>query len=265
MFREILLNLCSEIWCVYKMAVAITVLVRFSNGQIAYLSNLDVATGAIGEELLTANGAGDLSQTPDVRIGQAYTGLVATHAVSIVQDNTPEPWDSSARYLWGNFRGPNGAVIVPIDGGGSGTGSMPQLYRPVTMSTGVTIFAAQASSNDSATLVGSMDVCSPSKCDNFTATGIDSTNVELLNKDGSTIGQSMNGLTATTMTARYPFNNGLNSALGGIQSFFVTSSDGAMKAMVPAQSVRDTAVLGPSIDYPVRILQNDGAFFNTDT
>lgn len=248
------------------MATGITVLVRFSNGSIGYLSNVDVAAGAIGEEILTANGGGDISQVANVRIGQAYTGLTATHAVAIVQDNTggEEAYDIPM-LVFCNFRGPNGAVIVPVQGGGRWTGAMPALYRPVPMSTGVTVFAAQQRSLDSGTLVGSLDVCSPTKCDNFTVTGINEQNVELLNKDGSTIGQSMNGLVATQMTARYPSNTGMNSDLTGIQSFFVTSSDGALKALIPVQYDTGSPTLGPSIDYPVRILQNDGAFFNADT
>ena len=243
------------------MATGITVLVRFSNGSIAYMTNDNVTAGAAGEELLTANQGGDLSQVSGVTIGQAYTGLLATHACAIVKKQA----SIEGRLVWANFRGPNGAVIVPIDGGGSMVGQMIPLYRPVMMTTGVTIFAAQADASDSATLVASLDVCTPSKCDNFTVTAVDGVNTELLNKDGSTIGQALNGLTATQMTARYPQTVGINNALAGVSALFVTASDGSMKAMIPPQSNIDGVYVGPSITYPVRILQNDSAFVNSDT
>ena len=243
------------------MATGITVLVRFSNGSIAYLTNDNVTDGATGAELVTANQGGDLSQVSGVTIGQAYTGLTATDACVIVKKQA----SAAGRLLWANFRGPDGAVIVPIDGGGSMVGQMIKLYKPVMMTTGVTIFAAQQSADDSATLVASLDVCSPTKCDNFTVTAVDGANTELKNKDNATIGQSMNGLVATQMTARYPQTVGLNNALAGVSALFVTASDGALKAMVPPQSNSAGVYAGPSITYPVRILQNDSAFVNSDT
>ena len=243
------------------MSTGITIGVRFSNGQIAYLQNDDVATGAVGEEILTANQGGDLSQTSGVSVGQAYTGLVATHAFCRVQSQSA----NTARMLWANFRGPDGAVIVPIGGGGFAVGQMIALYKPVMMTTGVTAFGAWEIQADSGTGTASLDVCSPVKCDNFTVVAVDGANTELTNKDGATLGQSMNGIVATEMTARYPASTGLSNQLGGVSCLFITASDGALKALVPAQAQSQGAWVGASITYPVRILQNDGAFVNSDT
>tara|TARA_R110002074_G_scaffold271611_2_gene443265 strand:- start:1331 stop:2062 length:732 start_codon:yes stop_codon:yes gene_type:complete len=243
------------------MATGITIGIRFNNGQIAYLQNDDVTSGAVGEEILTANQGGDLSQTSGVSVGQAYTGLIATHAFIKVQTQAA----TTARLLWGNFRGPDGAVITPIDGGGYAVGQMIPLYKPVRMTTGVVAFGAWEIENDTGTGTASLDVCSPVKCDNFTAVAVDGANTELTNKDGATIGQSMNGIVAQQMTGRYPATKGLSNALGGVGCLFVTASDGALKALVPVQSVSDGAYVGPSVTYPVRILQNDGAFVNSDT
>ena len=242
------------------MATGITIGVRFSDGSIAYLANADVTTGATGEEILTANQGGDLAQTANVSIGQAYTGKVATHAFATVATQNA----LTARLLWANFRGPDGAVIVPIQGGGIQQAVMKPLYRPVTMTTGVVAFSAWQAASASAPIIAACSVCSPSKCDTFTVTAVDGANTELLNKDGATIGQSMNGITAEKFYANYPSTHGLNENLGGVSCLFVTASDGALKALIPTSEgsgVNDYHVT----EYPVRILQNDGLFVNTDT
>jgi len=242
------------------MATGITVGVRFSDGSIAYLANADVTTGAVGEEILTANQGGDLAQTANVSIGQAYTGKVATHAFATVATQNA----STARLLWANFRGPDGAVIVPINGGGIYQAVMVPLYKPVTMTTGVVVHAAWQAASDSATLIAAVSVCSPSKCDTFTATAVDGSNTELKNKDNATIGQSMNGLTADKFYGVYPSTLGLNENLGGVSCLFVTASDGALKALIPASDGSGyNDYFGTS--YPVRILQNDGLFVNSDS
>lgn len=242
------------------MATGITIGLRFSNGQIAYLQNDDVTAGAAGEEILTANQGGDLAQTAGQSVGKQYTGLVATHAFAMVKTQGA----ATGRLLWANFRGSDGAVIVPIGGGGTMIGQMTKLYKPVRMQNGVVCFAAFQAASDSATLIASLDVCSPNKCDNFTVQAVDGTNTELLNKDGATLGQSMAGITAQQMTGRYAQTAGLSNALAGVSTLFITGPNGALKALVPIQS-DNKGVIAPSIDYPVRIEQNDGAFVNSDT
>jgi len=171
---------------------------------------------------------------------------------------------TTGRMLWANFRGPDGAIICPIDGGGSEVGQMVKLYKPVKMATGVVAYGAWQIAADTGTGIASLDVCSPSKCDNFTVTAVDGANTELTNKDGATIGQSMAGITAMEMTARYPSSVGLNNTLAGVSTLFVTAADGTLKALVPPQSNQNGVFAGPSLKYPVRIDQNDGAFVNSD-
>ena len=224
------------------MVTTVSIAVRFSNGTIAYLQNDAVANGLAGEQILTDNQGGDLAQTAGISVGQAYTGLTATHACVLVQ----EIGAATGRLIWANFRGPDGAVICPIQG------------------SGLVAFAAAQTASDSATLIGSVDVCSPNKCDQFGVVAVDGTNTELKNKDGATIGQSFNGIVAHQMTASYASNIGMNEAGGGVSFLFVTASDGTMKAMIPAQQ-SSQGFEGPSINYPVQLLQNDGLFINTDT
>ena len=243
------------------MATNITIGLRFSNGSIAYLQNDDVTSGAAGEEILTANQGGDLAQTASISVGQAYTGLVATHAFARVQTQAA----NTGRLLWANFLGADGAVICPINGGGCAVGEMIPLYKPVSMSTGVVAYGAWEVQADTGTSIASLDVCSPRKCDNFTVTAVDGANTELLNKDGATIGQSMNGIVVQQMTARYPASVGLSNAGAGVSCLFITASDGTLKALIPAQSQGQGSFVGPSVTYPVRILQNDNAYVNSDT
>jgi len=243
------------------MATGITVGVRFSNGSIAYLQNDAVTSGAAGEEILTANQGGDLAQTDGLSAGQAYAGLTATHAFAIVKTQAA----ATGRLLWSNIRGPDGAVITPIAGGGSMMGQMVPLYKSVVFNPGVVVYAAWEIAADTGTGTASLDVCSPRKCDNFTVVAVDGANTELTNKDGATLGQSFAGITAVQMTARYPASIGLNNALAGVSTLFVTASDGTLKALIPPQSNEDGVYAGPSITYPVSILQNDGAFVNSDT
>lgn len=242
------------------MTTGITVGLRFSDGTIAYLQNDDVSAGATGAEILTANQGGDISQTGGVSAGQAYQSKVCTHAFFLVQTQNA----TTARPLWANIRGSNGAIIVPISSGGLlGAAEFLPLYKPVRFQTGVVVHAAWAAASDSATLVASVDVCSPAKCDNFTVTAVDGSNTELLNKDGATIGQSMQGVVAQEFWARYPGTLGLNENLGGISAIMVTSSDGAMKMLLPLCG--STMGNSPSARIPVRINQNDSMVVNTDT
>lgn len=241
------------------MTTGITIGLRFSDGTIAYLQNDDVTAGAAGEEILTANQGGDLSQTAGVSAGQAYSGKMCTHAFALVQTQNA----STARPLWFNFRGPNGAVIVPIHGGILGSATFAQLYKPVMMQTGVVVFGAWQAASDSATLIASVDICGPQKCDNFTATAVDGANTELKNKDGATVGQSMNGAVGVEFWARYAGTLGLNENLGGVSAITIAASDGAMKMLLPLSVSSQGAI--PSAVIPVRINQNDSMFVNTDT
>ena len=221
------------------MTTAITIGVRFSNGQIAYLSNVDVATGSVGEEIQTANAGGDLAQVSGVSIGQAYTGLVATHAFATCETQNA---------LTGRYN----AQMMP-------------LYKPIVMTTGVKAWGAWQATSDSATLICSVSICSPTKCDVFVAVAADGDNTELLSiQTSSTVGQSMDNLTAQVMWAVYPSTHGLNENGGGVSSVFMTASDGALKALIPASQGTGWSV-PHMVQYPVRILQNDGLFVNTDT
>jgi len=242
--------------------LAVTVGVRFSDGSIAYLNNAAVTAGVAGEEILTANAGGSLSQTSGIQIGQAYAGLTATHAFAMCQEVAA----ATGQLLHAYFVGPNGAIMVPIEGGRSGYAAMQPLYRPIRMEPGVTVFGAAQISSDSATLVASASLCSPQKCDVFAVVAVDSTNTELVSlQSGVTLGQSMNNCTVDFMFGTYAGNQ-LNEAGAGVNALFLTASDGKMKGLIPVETGGSQSnMTSIPITYPVRVLQNDGLFVNTDT
>lgn len=247
------------------MATAITIFCRFSDGTYAYLSNSDVSSGAAGEEILTSNAGGNLNQTNGVAVGQAYNGKTCTHAAALVSTQNA----SSGSYLLASFRDPQGKIIVPIQGAGSVMAQLPELFRPVKMQTGITAFASWQAASDSATLVASLTVmCRSGLCDSFFVTGVDSTNTELVNKDGATIGQALAGQTAVQMYGVYPSTLGMNNNGGGVFSLWIESPEGQIKALIPpfdgGPPVSGSHIV-PMITTPVSITQNDRAFVNTDT
>jgi hypothetical protein len=242
--------------------LAVSVGVRFSDGSIAYLNNAAVTAGATGEEILTANAGGSLSQTSGIQIGQAYAGLVATHAFAICQ----EVGAATGQLLHAYFVSPSGAIMVPIEGGRTGYAGMKPLYRPVRMEPGVTVFGAAQIASDSATLVASASLCSPQKCDVFAVVAVDTTNTELVSiQTGATLGQSLNNCTVDYMFATYAGTT-LNEAGAGVNAFFLTASDGKLKGLIPPETgASQSNMTSLPVTYPVRVLQNDGLFVNTDT
>jgi len=242
--------------------LAITVGVRFSDGSIAYLNNAAVTAGVAGEEILTANAGGDLSQTSGIQIGQAYANLQATHAFAICQ----EVGAVTGVLLHAYFVGPNGAIMVPIQGGRTGYAQMQPLYRPIRMEPGVTVFGAAQSTSDSATLIASASLCSPQKCDVFAVTAVDGANTELVSlQSGATLGQSLNNCTVDMFFGTYA-GFFLNEAGAGVSTLFMTASDGKLKGLIPVETgVGQSNSTSLPVRYPVRVMQNDGLFLNTDT
>ena len=249
------------------MATSITVLGRFSDGGMCYLQNADVTTGTAGEEIQTSNATTLLNQVADVSAGQAFNNRVLTHAVAIVSTQN----GYSGAYLWAAIKDAQGKVIVPIQGGGGLCGELPRLYRPVKLTTGMTVHGAWQAAADSATLFGSLTICSPRKCDIFYAQGSDAAAVELVNASGSSVGASMQGATSASMWAVYPSTIGMNTQGAGVSGIWVTDAQGQLKAMVPPYSGGGggtsglDSVIPPTVTVPVRFSQNDSAYIATDT
>ena len=58
----------------------------------------------------------------------------------------------------------------------------------------------------------------------------------------------------------------LNEAGAGVNAFFLTASDGKLKGLIPPETgASQSNMTSLPVTYPVRVLQNDGLFVNTDT
>jgi hypothetical protein len=245
------------------MTTAVTIFLRFADGGVGYLQNSDVATGTAGEEIKTSNATSLLNQVADVSGGQAFNNRVVTHlSMSVATQNA-----TTASPIWGAIKDAQGKVIIPIEAGGATLGSMVPAYKPVRLTTGMTFWGAWQAQADSATLFGSLIVCTPSKCDYFFGQGSDAAAVELVNASGSSIGQAMQGTTATVMYGFYAGNPGLNNQGAGVSALWVTDAQGQMKALIPPNggSTYETSSLPQKVLYPVRFTQNDKAYIATDT
>jgi len=246
------------------MATGITVVCRFADGGWGYLQNADVTTGFAGEEIQTSNATNALNQTAGNSVGSAFQDRVVTHAgMKVVTQNA-----DSATYLWCYFKGPDGKVICPIQGGGGTMAEVPKLYKPVRMSSGVQCWGAWQAAGDSATLVASLTICcSDGTCDVFGSTQVDATSTELVNKDSFGVGDALANKTAMHYWGIYPSTLGINENLGGVSTLWVEGPAGEIKALIPPGDggYRQQDSVGPSVSIPFRIQQNDKAYGNADT
>ena len=245
------------------MTTAITVFLRFADGGVGYLQNSDVTAGSAGEDIKTSSATNLLNQVADVSAGQAFNNRVVTHAsMSVATQNA-----TSGSPIWCAIKDAQGKVIIPIEAGGATLGSMVPVYKPVRLTTGMTVSGAWQVSSDSATLIASLIVCTPSKCDYFFGTGVDGQAVELVNASGSSIGQSLQGTTSALIYGYYAGNPGVHNQGAGVNALWVTDAQGQMKALIPPNggATYETSSLPDKVTYPVRFTQNDKAYVATDT
>lgn len=232
---------------------------------MGYLQNADVTAGTTGEEIQTSNATTLLNQVASVAGGQAFNNRVVTHAVAkAVTQNA-----ATASVMWCTIRDAQGRIICPIVGSGGQVSSMPALYKPVRLSTGITFWGAWQIGSDAANLYASLTVCTPQKCDVFFAQGSDAASVELLNASGSSIGQSMQGTTSGAMWGVYTGAPGVNNQGAGVSALWVTDAQGQLKALIPpgggGSSAGSGGALPAPVTFPVRFTQNDSAYVATDT
>lgn len=244
------------------MATAIYIYCRFSDGTYGYLGNTDVTAGSSGEEIQT--GGTNLAQVSGVSVGQAFVGKTMTHAAASV--NTAGA--NTGAGIWAGLKNPDGSYAVPIQIGGQTFGDLPQLVRPVKMTTGMKAFAAWQASADSATKVAAFfGYATDGYTDLLFADMVDATKTELVNASGATLGQSFSGKTLACYYATYGGLYGLNEAGAGNSALYVEAPDGALKGLVPACNVSGSGAeqTTPYVKIPISIGQNDGIFGMSDT
>ena len=234
------------------MATDIMAFVQFSDGTFASL----LKEGATAETVtsLPTGGTG-LNQVSGVEIGQAYAGKIAVAAAIKVQTDSAQ----TGAFSYGYFLGPDGKIMVPVQGTGfRGTG-VAALKKPVRMAPGVTLQAAFDTSADAVALASLAVYCRDGTSDVFFVKAVDATKTAMVNKDGSTIGNALTGKTIQCAYATYSAQNGLNDNGDGVGGFYIESSDGQLKAMFPPANGAFDDELVPYISMPVgvRIMQND--------
>ena len=236
------------------MASNISVFMRFSDGTFGSLrSTVTESSTAFGQYGEITTEGGDLNQTEGISAGQAFPGKTVTHAFALcATDNA-----TTAALCSAYFEANDGSIMVPIQGGGQHMSGLPKLKKTVQMRTGVVVKAALQDAADAVQVATLAVYCASGKTDIFAAVAVDDTPTAMLNPQGKTVGQSLDGQTISCVYATYAATNGLDDNDGGVNALYIESSAGVLKAMYPtAKGVGGNNPV-PYISYPVPIVQND--------
>ena len=236
------------------MASNISVFLRFSDGTFGALrSTVTESSTKFGQYSEITLEGGDLNQTAGVPVGQAFNGKTCTHAFAKVATDD----GNSACLMSAYFENTDGSIAVPIQGGGQLQTGMPALKRPMMMRTGVVCKAALQDAADAVQVATLMVYCASGKTDVFAALAVDDTPTSMVNPQGKTIGQALDGQTIQCAYATYAASNGLDDNDGGVNALYIEDAQGTLKAMYP--TTKGNAGVGPVpfVSYPVPILQND--------
>jgi len=210
------------------MATAIYAFGQFSDGTFGSFANYDV-TVETAEEIQT--GGVGINQASGVSLGQAFANKTLVALSCLVQTDDA----ITGSFCYGYIQGPTGEMLCPVQGGNFGGVGLPRLKRPVQCVPGVKLFAAWDLVADAGTQLGSMAVyCASGKSAIFTAKGVDATKTSMTDVlTGSTIGQALANQRMVCSYQTYPAVKGLNDNQAGNSGFYVESSDGALKVMIP--------------------------------
>ena len=195
-----------------------------------------------------------MNQTSGVSVGQAFNGKTCTHAFAkCATDNA-----TTASFVSAYFENTDGSIAVPIQGGGTLQSGMPMLKKPMKMATGVVCKAALQDTADAVQVATLAVYCASGKSDIFAALAVDDTPTAMVNPQGKTIGQALDGQSISCAYATYAATNGLDDNDGGVNALYIENAQGTLKAMYPTTSGNGIGG-GPVeyISYPVKIVQND--------
>jgi len=232
----------------------ISIFLRFSDGTFGSLrSTVTESSTPFGQytEILTEGG--DLNQSSGISVGQAFPGKVCTHAFAKCATNNA----TTACYVAAYFEDTDGSIMVPIQGGGQLQTGMPLLKKSVRMKTGIVAKAAFQDAADEVQIATLSVYCRSGKSDVFAALAQDDTPTPMVNRQGKTIGQALDGQTILCAIPTYAANNGLDDNDGGVNALYIESSAGVLKAMYPTSKGNSGESAVPYVEYPVQIVQND--------
>ena len=157
------------------------------------------------------------------------------------------------------FLGPDGKIMVPVQGGGYQSTGIPTLKKPITMTTGVTLQACMDIKADAVALASLAVYCTDGTSDVFFVKAVDATKTAMVNKDGSTIGQALQNKALKCCYSTYSAEKGLSDNGAGVGGFYLESSDGALKGIFPPSAGVDdhSVVQYIELPRPIPIGQND--------
>jgi len=209
------------------MANSAQCIVKCASGRVMSFGNTSITANTTTE--LQTQGIG-LNQTASISLGNALVGETITHAFMTVQAATGSSAGINASYLFGFIEKPDGALSVPIEGGGHVSACMPQLVRPHRVQVGDLLkmqMTVQSATEVKANLV---TYAASGKCSVFQVTAVADTKTEIVDvQTGGTIGQSMAGQTIIYAYATFPNLNGINDDQAGNNFFFLENSQGQLK------------------------------------
>ena len=239
------------------MATNASVLILFSDGSLSYLRDavtLDSLSEVKTDESSKLNIAGGLA------VGQANQNKTAVAAMVKIQTDSA----TTGCFSHAAFYGVQGEVLCPIQGGGTLAAGMPQLIKPVRMTTGITVKVLAQAKADEVQIASFACYSASGKCDILSVTAVDGVATELVNKDGNTLGECMVGERIIGAYATYPATNGLadTGVSDGINALYVEDSAGQLKGLIPTTmgggATSESPVAYIPQGYTVR--QNDSLF-----
>jgi len=235
------------------MASNISVFLRFSDGTFGSLrSTVTESSTAFGQYAEITTEGGDLNQTSGVSAGQAFNGKTCTHAFAKTATDSALTGAFVAAY----FENTDGSIAVPIQGAGQVASGFPALKKPIRMSTGVVVKAALQDVADAVQIATLAVYCASGKSDIFAALAVDDTPTAMVNPQGKTIGQALDGQTISCAYATYAATNGLDDNDGGVNALYIENAQGTLKAMYPTNKGNGAEEV-EYMSYPVKIVQND--------
>ncbi len=140
----------------------------------------------------------------------------------------------NSAFAYAYLLGPTGEMLCPVQGGDYSGVGLPRLKRPVRCVPGVKLFAAWDEAGDQVSLASMAVYCASGKSAIFSIKAVADTKTSMTDVlTGGTVGQSLAGERIVCSYQTYPATKGLNDDQGGNSGFYIESSDGALKLMIP--------------------------------
>ena len=208
------------------MAQSIQVSILCASGRVAVFADTNISENTT--TTLQTGGVG-LNQTSGIDLGNFLVGETITHAFGTCTAATTA--SATSTFLFGFVENPDGSIAVPIEGGGSVSGCMPALCRPIRVTVGMLLKVANSLADATNVQASLVAYCASGKTSVFTVTAVADTKTAIVDiTTGGSIGQSLAGQRVVKYYATFSNSNGVNDDQGGNNFYYVESSQGQLKA-----------------------------------